>query len=225
MKPLNPIPADQRTPTPDTPSPTPAYIWFDTEFTGLDTASARLLQVAMVITDTRLQRLAPVSDDVCLCLTLEHDAPVSAWVAENLADLVARCRSADAVPVDEADRLLARRVDDVLGPVACDPKRRPVLAGNTVHMDAAMAARHLPQFTKRLHYRLLDVSTLKTFWNDSFPGQVFDKDDDATVRRFLPSGYVLPSAKAHDAYYDVHATLAEMNYYRQHLLPRRGGTP
>jgi oligoribonuclease len=196
---------------------TPAYVWFDTEFTGLETERAHLLQVAMVITDTRLQRLALPSQDVCLCVKLDPAAPVSAWVAENLAGLLARCRSQDAMPVEEVDAILAQRVNEVVGPVAHNVKLRPVLAGNTVHMDAAMVRRFLPEFNRLLHYRLLDVSTLKTFWNDSFPGPVFPKDDAAAIHRFLPPGFTLPAANAHDAYYDIHATLAEMNYYRQQL--------
>lgn len=211
------VPAEERTPT-------PAYLWFDTEFTGLDSDKAHLLQVAMVITDTRLRRLTSPSRDVCLCVKLDPAAPVSAWVTENLADLLARCRSHDTISVEEVDRALAQRVDDAVGPVAHEVKLRPVLAGNTVHMDAAIANRLLPQFAKRLHYRLLDVSTLKIFWNDSFSGPEFNKEDEALIRRFLPTGFTLPSAKAHDAYYDIHATLAEMNYYRQQLSANRGDT-
>ncbi|MEI8060519.1 MAG: hypothetical protein WCG67_10210, partial [Ferruginibacter sp.] len=57
-------------------------------------------------------------------------------------------------------------VDAVVGPVAKDIKRRPVLAGNTVHMDLAMIRKFLPGFAQRIHYRLLDVSTVKLLWND-----------------------------------------------------------
>ena len=197
--------------------PTPAYLWFDAEFTGLDTEHARLLQVALVITDTRLQRLAPAARDLCLCIRLEPDVPVTPWVAENLTSLLAQCRSEAAVPIEEADRLLARRIDEAVGPLASDIKRRPVLAGNTVHMDAALARRWLPEFSRRLHYRLLDVSTLKILWNDAFTGPVFDKRDAALIQRWLPPGFTSPAAQAHDALYDIHASLAEMNYYRRQL--------
>ncbi len=197
--------------------PTPAYLWFDTEFTGLDTDSARLLQVAMIITDVNLCRLTPPERDICLCIRLDAEAPVSPWVAENLGGLVARCRSDAAVSVQEADRVLAQRVDEVVGPVAKDIKRRPLMAGNTVHMDMAMARRFLPEFSRRLHYRLLDVSTLKILWNDSFTGPVFDKSDSGCVQPSLPAGFAAPAAAAHDAYYDIHASLAEMNYYRRQL--------
>lgn len=196
---------------------TPAYVWFDTEFTGLDTSDAQLLQVAMVLTDARLRRLTAASEDVNLCVQLDPDVRVSDWVRQNLGALLDRCRSPGALRVTEVDLTLAGKVDAAVGPVAKDLKRRPVLAGNTVHMDAAMARRLLPQFNSRLHYRLLDVSTLKTFWNDAFEGAVFNKEDSATVLKWLPAGFALPNAAEHDAYYDVHATLAEMNYYRRQL--------
>jgi oligoribonuclease len=201
---------------------TPGYVWFDTEFTGLDTADAHLLEVAMVMTDTSLRRIADASADVRLCVRLDREAHLSDWVRQNLAALLDRCRSSEAMPVSEVDLVLAARVDGALGRAPADPKLRPVLAGNTVHMDAALARRLLPEFSRRLHYRLLDVSTLKTFWNDSFAGQVFNKEDVSMIRDWLPAGFSLPAAAAHDAYYDVHATLAEMNYYRRHLGAGKG---
>lgn len=199
----------------------PAYIWFDTEFTGLNMADAQLLQVAMVITDVHLRRLTPPSGDICLCVKLAADVPLSDWVRKNLTGLLERCRSPEAVPVEEVDRMLSQRLDETLGPASSETKRRPVLAGNTIHMDAIMASRFLPEFSRRLHYRLFDVSTLKTFWTDSFAGSIFNKEDSSTLLRFLPEGFSLPDSAAHDAYYDIHATLAEMNYYRQNLCARQ----
>jgi oligoribonuclease len=199
---------------------TPAYLWFDTEFTGLDTGSASLLQVAMIITDANLCRLTPPERDVILCIKLDPTVPVSAWVAENLAGLLAECRSEKAVSIEDADRILAQRVDAVVGTSSSDIKRRPILAGNTIHMDLGLVRRFLPEFSRRLHYRLMDVSTLKIFWNDSFDGPVFDKENAESIHGNLPAGFTAPDAKAHDAYYDIHASLAEMNYYRHQLLIR-----
>jgi len=197
---------------------TPAYLWFDSEFTSLDVEQAHLLQVALMVTDSKLNRLTAPGRDLNLCIKLGPDVPVSAWVAENLAALIAKCRSESAVSLEEADRRLATLVDEAVGPMSKDIKRRPVLAGNTVHMDAALARKLLPQFTKRLHYRFLDVSTLKVLWNDWFPGQAFGKAEPEVVRRNLPAGIALPGSGEHDAYYDIHASVAELNYYRQKLL-------
>lgn len=199
------------------PVTSPAYLWFDTEFTGLDVRHARLLQVALLVTDTTLRRLVPPSDDLNLCIRLDPDVVVSEWVEKNLADLLTRCRSDKAVSVEEADRRLAALVDRTVGPPAKEIKRRPVLAGNAVHMDMELVRRFLPEFASRLHYRLLDVSALKVIWNDSRPGQEFDKDSPDTIRRYLPESLDLPAADKHDAYYDIHASLAELNYYRENM--------
>lgn len=201
------------------PAPAPAYLWFDTEFTSLDPGQARLLQVAMLITDTNLRRLTPPAADINLCIALDPEAPVSDWVRQNLGSLLARCRSDAAVAPAEADRRLAALVDRAVGaPPAADITARPVLAGNAVHMDLLMARLFLPAFEKRLHYRLLDVSTLKLLWNNRPPARTFDKDSAAVIAAHLPEGVDSPSGEAHDAYYDIHASLAEMNFYRTRLL-------
>ena len=199
---------------------TPAYLWFDAEYTSLALDNARLLQVALLITDARLTRLTDPTRDVNLHIRLAPDIPVSPWVAENLPGLLARCRSEDAVPLEEADRRLAQAVDGAVGPVADDVKRRPVLAGNTVHADMTLVRKFLPEFARRLHYRILDVSTLKILWNDWSTGPVFDKSNAGLIRQHLPPGIEPPPAAAHDAYADIHASLAELNYYRrQHRKP------
>ncbi|NQU41090.1 MAG: hypothetical protein HQ523_14155 [Lentisphaerae bacterium] len=200
------------------PKPTPAYLWFDTEFTSLEPEHARLLQVSLLVTDIHLNRLTPVEDDVNLCITLEPEAKLSGWVKENLVDLLARCRSEEAVSVAEADRRLAALVDQAVGPTAASIADRPVLAGNAIHMDLMMARLFLPQFEKRLHYRLLDVSTLKILWNDRHPGQPFPKDAPTVMSEYLPAMIAPPIGAAHDAYYDIHASLAELNYYNTRLL-------
>ena len=199
-------------------SVTPAYLWFDAEYTSLDAEHARLLQVALLVTDVRLNRLTAPERDVNLYISLAPADPVSAWVAEHLGDLLRKCRSPQAVPVEQADQRLAALVDEVVGPVAKDIKRRPVLAGNTVHMDLALVRRFLPEFARRLHYRLLDVSTLKVLWNDGSAGPVFDKGDSGLVRRYLPAGVEPAATREHDAYYDIQASLAELNYYRRQWL-------
>ena len=196
---------------------TPAYLWFDSEFTSLDPEQGRFLQVALTITDTALRRLSTPAQDVNLCIALAPDIPVSPWVAEHLPELVGRCRSAEAVSIEEADRRLTELVDTIVGPVAAEIKRRPVLAGNTVYMDLTLVRKFLPGFARRLHYRLLDVSAIKVLWNDWGAGPLFEKESPEWVARHLPEGMQVPDAKAHDAFYDIHASLAELNYYRQRM--------
>jgi len=208
-----------RLPEPCAPPPrTPVYLWFDAEFTSLDTDQADLLQVALLVTGPDLRRLTPPDQDINLCVRLDPQATVSPWVEKNLSDLVRRCRTDSALPVEQVDRCLAALVDAVVGPPSEDIQQRPILAGNTIYMDLAIVRKLLPEFTRRLHYRLLDVSTLKVLWHDWSAAPAADKQDTEWVRRHLPVGLTLPPATAHDAYYDLHASLAELHYYRQHLV-------
>lgn len=196
----------------------PHYLWFDTEFTTLDVDNARLLQVALIVTDLSLQRVLPPERDVCLYLRPEPDANISAWVEKNMPGVLAACRAADAVCAAEADRALCACVDDAVGPPAADIRQRPVLAGNSVYTDRLLARRFLPGFAARANFRLLDVTTLKLQWEDWQRREPFDKEDAERVRRAFPAGPFRLEGGQHDAYYDVQASMAEMNFYRERML-------
>ncbi len=195
-----------------------AYIWFDLEFTDLDPAKARILQVAVLATDVHLQPLPSGDQGLNLCLKLAEGAHISPWVEENLADLLARCRSAEALPPETAARMLVEYMDRVVGPPAEDISDRPVLAGNSVHMDWRLACQHFPRFIERLHYRMLDVSSLKLQWAGWLDRPEFDKDDAAVVEANLPFSVDALAGQPHDAHYDILASIAELHYYRQHML-------
>jgi oligoribonuclease len=194
------------------------YVWFDMEYSDLDLDAARLLQVAAIITDRSLKRVLPQADDVNLTIRLPDDALLSPWVEENLPDLVKACRSAEAVDVEEADRRLARFVDAVAGLPAEQENQRPVLAGNSVHEDWCLARRFLPRFAGRLHYRHLDVTALKLEWERLHPDEKFEKENPGTILQYFPEAVLPGSGRRHDAYYDVHASIAELAFYRRFLL-------
>jgi oligoribonuclease len=195
---------------------TSAYVWFDAEFTSLDLEQARLLQVAAIVTDTNLNRVAPPEADLNLCIRLEEGETVSPWVAENLPGLVEKCRSEEAVSVAEADRRLAALLDHHCGTPCEAMDQRPVLAGNSVHNDWFLVRRLLPVFGSQLHYRLLDVSTLKIQWQDWADGAPFDKENAELLNHYFPGGGIT-AANAHDALFDIKASIAELAFYRSGL--------
>ena len=196
---------------------TSAYIWFDAEFTSLNLEEAHLLQVAVIITDTNLKPMHPASEDLNLCIRLEEGTPVSPWVAENLPGLVEQCRSdEEAVTLAEADARIAALLDQYAGTPCEKLGDRPVLAGNSVHNDWVLMRRFLPDFAERLHYRLLDVSSLKIQWQDWADGQPFDKSDIALLNQYYPAGGIT-AANAHDALFDIKASIAELAFYRSGL--------
>jgi len=200
---------------------TSAYVWFDAEFTSLELDQAHLLQVAVILTDTDLRRIHPAEADLNLCIRLEDGEPVSPWVAENLPDLVERCSAEEAVTIEEADRQIAAMLDQYCG-AANEMADRPVLAGNSVHNDWFLMRRFLPEFGSRLHYRLLDVSSLKIQWLDWIGGEPFDKENPATLNRYFPEGGI-SAANAHDALFDIKASIAELAFYRSNLGRISGG--
>ena len=193
-----------------------AYIWFDAEFTSLELDQARLLQVAVIITDTNLNRIAPSEVDLNLCIRLEEGEAVSPWVAENLSGLVEKCRSAEAVSIEEADRQIAALLDQYCGTPCNEMSDRPVLSGNSVHNDWFLMRRFLPLFGSRLHYRLLDVSTIKIQWQDWAGKEPFDKESVEQLNQFFPGGGI-DAANAHDALFDIKASIAELAFYRSSL--------
>lgn len=195
---------------------TKAYVWFDAEFTSLELDEARLLQVAVIITDPCLNRLHPPEADLNLCIKLEEGEAVSPWVAENLSGLVDQCRSDEAVTIDEADRQMAALLDQYCGTPCEKMDDRPVLAGNSVHNDWFLMRRFLPQFGSRMHYRLLDVSTLKIQWQDWIGQQPFDKESVKQLNQYFPGGGI-DAANAHDALFDIKASIAELAFYRSKL--------
>ncbi|AKJ63992.1 Oligoribonuclease [Kiritimatiella glycovorans] len=194
--------------------PTPAYVWFDTEYTTLELENARLLQVAAMITDRDLERLHPPEEDFNRCVRLPRNAGLSSWVKRNLAGLIERCRGPEAVPADEIDGLLCDYIDRWLGLPKDEIELRPVLAGNSIHADWFLARRFCPAFLTRMHYRLLDVSALKIQWKDRGEGEELNKSDPQQVARYFPEADVDRAAE-HDALYDIKASAAELAYYRE----------
>lgn len=194
------------------------YVWFDTEYSSLELETASLLQVAAVITDTTLRRVLPRERDLRLTIKFPDGETLSPWVEQNLPELVHACRSSEAVDIAEADYRLASYIDEVAGPPAAIEKKRPVLAGNSIHEDRALIRRFLPRFLSRLNYRHLDVTALKLEWKLLRSDREFDKGNPDMIRRYFSDAVLPASFIRHDAYYDVQASIAELAFYRCHLF-------
>jgi oligoribonuclease len=197
-----------------------AYVWFDTEYSDLNLEGAHLLQVAAIITDADLRRLHTPEQDLKLYVRLPEHAPVSPWVEENLKDVLRICRSELALPLAEVEQGLLNLMDTCVTLPGGEDKRRPILAGNSVHADWWLARRFLPKFLSRLHYRHLDVTALKLQWQDWHEGEAFDKDNLEVMRAYFPGQLVGVETGRHDAHYDVQASIAELNFYRHALLAK-----
>lgn len=190
------------------------YLWFDTEYTTLDMERAELLQVSMCVTDAKLRRVLPPEKDVNLYLHFGGKA--DPWVEENLGTVLEKCRASD-ISLEDADEFTAKHLDDLFGDPKTEIRQRPVLAGNSVHADWFLVRRLMPKLLSRIHYRLLDVTSIKLEWMRYHKGSTFDKENPGQVKRFFPAAVLDGDIGPHDAYYDVQASIAELAYYRSRM--------
>lgn len=169
-------------------------VWIDCEMTGLDVANDQLVEIAIVITDFELTILDPGLD-----IVIKPDATALDNMSEFVRGMHASSGLLDAIPdgmsLDEAqDAALAyiRRFVPV-------PQTAP-LAGNTIGTDRAFLARYMPRVDAHLHYRNVDVSSIKEL-----------------VRRWLPRVYFNAPEKGggHRALADILESIRELEYYRR----------
>jgi oligoribonuclease len=171
-------------------------IWIDMEMSGLDPDRERVLEIAVVVTDTELNTVgeAPV-----LVLHQSNDLldAMDDWnkSTHGKSGLVDRVKASTLAEAEAEERLLAFLTDLV-------PPRTSPMCGNSVHQDRRFLARYLPRLEAFFLYRNLDVSTLKEL-----------------ARRWKPQIMVgLTKHGRHEALADVYESIDELRYYREHLL-------
>ena len=173
-------------------------VWLDMEMTGLDPERERIIELAMIVTDSELNVLAESPSWAVHQSEALLDA-MDAWNkgTHGRSGLIERVR---ASTLDEAAaETLA--LDFVRQYV---PKGASPLCGNTIGQDRRFMVRYMPQLESWFHYRNLDVSTLKEL-----------------CKRWKPEvakGFVKRSA--HTALADIRESIEELKYYRQHFIVR-----
>ncbi len=169
-------------------------MWIDCEMTGLDLRRDALLEVAVVVTDAEL---SPLDDGLDIVIHTDDDVldtmvPVvrEMHASSGLTDQV----RASTITLGEAERAV---LDYVKAHVA-EPKAAP-LCGNSIATDRGFLARDMPELDEHLHYRMIDVSSLKEL-----------------ARRWYPRVYYAQPAKglAHRALADIRESIQELAYYR-----------
>ena len=171
-------------------------IWLDMEMTGLEPDRDRIIEIAIVITDTRLETVA----EGPVIAVHQPDAVLDAMDDWNKrthgkSGLIDRVR-ASTVSEAEAERQMLAFVATYL------PKRTSPMCGNSVCQDRRFLARWMPGLEAWFHYRNLDVSTVKEL-----------------ARRWRPEVYEgVKKAGTHTALADIHESIAELRHYRDHFL-------
>lgn len=198
-------------------SQAPGYLWLDAEFSSLELEDAEILQVALMATDAQLKRLAPPEKDLVFFIKRANDRGISPWVKEHIPHIVQGCLGPKAITLEDAEVRLCSYIDQVIGPIQELPNQRPLIAGNSVHNDWYLFRKLLPGILRRSHYRLLDVSTLKTQWTDFWEQPLPPKEDPAFIKRYFPEAHLHEELGQHDAYFDIQASVAELAFYRKKL--------
>ncbi len=183
---------------------TDLLVWIDCEMTGLDLTSDALIEVAALVTDADLNVLGTGVDEVI--------RPPDAALAQ-MGDFVRSMHEKSGLlPMLENGITLAEAEERVLAYVRefVPEARRAPLAGNTVGTDRAFLARDMPGLESHVHYRSVDVSSIKEL-----------------ARRWFPRAYYNTPAKTgnHRALADIAESIEELRYYRESVFIEPPGLP
>jgi oligoribonuclease len=171
-------------------------VWIDMEMSGLVPDRDRILEVAMVVTDADLNTIA----EAPVYVLHQPDEVLEAMDAWNKSThgksgLVDKVRASTFTEAEVEARLL-----EFLRPIVA--ARTAPLCGNTVHQDRRFMVRYMPLFEQYLHYRIVDVSTLKEL-----------------ARRWRPEVLQgMTKEGRHEALADVYESIEELKHYRHHFL-------
>ena len=177
-------------------------VWIDCEMTGLDLRADALIEVAALVTDFELNVLGE-GVDLIIKPPLESMG--------QMIDFVRSMHEKSGL-LDElaSGTTLAEAEEQVLSYIKehCPDGSRPPLAGNTVATDRAFLARDMPALESFLHYRIVDVSSIKEL-----------------SRRWYPRAYFAAPTKRgnHRALADIQESIEELRYYREAVFVPQPG--
>src|SRR3954451_23338977 len=168
-------------------------VWIDCEMTGLNLGSDALIEVAALVTDFDL---------VVMGEGLEVVIKPPAESLEQMDEFVRNMHIASGLLAELASGVSLREAEErVLAYVRefCPEGTRPPLAGNTIGTDRSFLARDMPELETFLHYRVVDVSSIKEL-----------------ARRWYPRAYynAPPKRGNHRALADIQESIEELRYYR-----------
>ncbi|MBG6085868.1 oligoribonuclease [Zhihengliuella flava] len=172
-------------------------VWIDCEMTGLSLEADALIEVAVLVTDPELNILGE-GVDVVIKPPAEALTQMNDFVRQMHTDSGLLNVLDDGVSMSEA----VRRVMEYIKQWVPEPGKAP-LAGNTVGTDRNFLARDMPEVIEHLHYRIIDVSTIKEL-----------------SRRWYPKAFFQSPAKTggHRALGDIRDSIQELRYYRRAVM-------
>lgn len=171
-------------------------VWLDMEMTGLNPDTDRIIEIAMIITDSDLNILAQSE----VLVIHQPDSIINHMDKWNTSThtrtgLIDKVRVSTLTEAEAEEKLLAFISEWV-------PEKASPMCGNSIHQDRRFMVRYMPKLEAYFHYRNLDVSTLKELakrWNP-------------------PVAKGISKKGAHQALDDIKESIEEMAYYRKHFL-------
>ncbi|MFI5927286.1 oligoribonuclease [Micromonospora sp. RB23] len=173
-------------------------VWIDCEMTGLDLGSDKLIEVAALVTDPDLNVLGDGVDVVIHADEAALEAmPEIVQTMHAKSGLTEEVRRSVVTLAEAEDRVL-----EYVSTFVKDPRTAP-LCGNSIATDRGFIARDMPRLDAHLHYRMIDVSSIKEL-----------------CRRWYPRVYFGQPQKglAHRALADIRESIRELEYYRRTIF-------
>jgi len=173
-------------------------VWVDLEMTGLDPETDVVLEIAVIVTDGSLETVIE-GPDLVLYATDEELQRMPPVVVEmhGVSGLTKAVRDSK-IDVREAQREALAFIRQHVPEARTAP-----LAGNSIGTDRMFLRKHMPELEAHLHYRNIDVSTLKELVGRWYPG--------ALAQRPEKNG-------GHRALADIRESIAELRWYREHIF-------
>jgi len=170
-------------------------IWMDMEMTGLDHEKGVILEIATVVTDDALEVVAEGPN-----LAIHHPEEALRNMEEWSREHHQASGLLDRVKASTVDNAMAESMTLAFVAQHCEEGKSP-LCGNTVWQDRRFMIKHMPRLEAFLHYRLIDVSTIKEL-----------------VTRWYPSIPPYSKKKCHLAMSDIMESIEELRYYRRRVF-------
>ncbi|MGA0222604.1 MAG: oligoribonuclease [Candidatus Nanopelagicales bacterium] len=172
-------------------------VWIDLEMTGLDPQTDEIVEIAVIVTEADLTEI----DEGLSIVIKPNDAPLAA-----MDDVVVGMHTAsgliDEIPQGTTLSDAESRVLEYVTSHIPEPRKAP-LAGSSVYVDRMFLARYMPDLDTHMHYRLVDVSSIKEL-----------------TKRWYPRAYFNTPEKTgnHRALADIRESIAELRYYRDAVM-------